>query len=368
MSSFEELLDAPLPSSLGIFEAADEEPKEDPKEEAEETEKDAKKDDKKTDSDREDIMKDIDDVLKDLDGVDIEKDDKDDFLSGDEDEIEIEDLDKDNIDDIFDSLSSALDSYDVDLEKDDDSITVSMKESADAEFEMDDSSMKDFEKEMGSDMKEEVEEEEVEEEVEEEGCQKEGCCGEGCDPDDPFCVDPEEEADIEDDLEELDTETSDTEKEELSPVDDKKADDMLAMVATPMLIKDELTAEESVKFFESVEADIAVSEGLIEEPALDDIYTEGVFASPNKPYKMTKQARMNQLYEVSVQIEARAHRDPLMKQLDKAYAIERRIKAQLRKKYGAPAKKRAIGYLRRLIKSKSGVLRNLGKKIAPPKR
>lgn len=362
MSNFEELLDAPLPSSLGIFEAADEEPKE----EAEETEKDAKKDDKKTDSDREDIMKDIDDVLKDLDGVDIEKDDKDDFLSGDEDEIEIEDLDKDNIDDIFDSLSSALDSYDVDLEKDDDSITVSMKESTDAEFEMDDSSMKDFEKEMGSDMKEEVEEE-VDGETEE-GCQKEGCCDEGCDPDDPFCVDPEEEADIEDDLEELDIETSDTEKEELSPVDDKKADDMLAMVATPMLIKDELTAEESVKFFESVEADIAVSEGLIEEPALDDIYTEGVFASPNKPYKMTKQARMNQLYEISVQIEARAHRDPMMKQLDKAYAIERRIKAQLRKKYDAPAKKRAIGYLRRLMKSKSGVLKNLAKKIAPPKR
>lgn len=361
MSSFEELLNAPLPSSLGIFEAADDEPKE----ENEETEKDAKKDDKKTNSDREDIMKDIDDVLKDLDGVDIEKDDKDDFLSGDEDEIEIEDLDKDNIDDIFDSLSSALDSYDVELEKDDDSITVSMKESADAEFEMDDSSMKDFEKEMGSDMKEEVEEG-----CSKDGCSEEGCQKEGCDPEDPFCVEPvdPEEADIEDDLEELDNETSDTEKEKLSPVDDKKADDMLAMVATPMLIKDELTAEESVKFFESVEADIAVSEGLIEEPALDDIYTEGVFASPNKPYKMTKQARLNQLYELSVQIEARAHRDPLMKQLDKAYAIERRIKAQLRNKYGAPAKKRAIGYLRRLIKSKSGVLKNLGKKIAPPKR
>lgn len=361
MSSFEELLNAPLPSSLGIFEAADDEPKE----ENEETEKDAKKDDKKTNSDREDIMKDIDDVLKDLDGVDIEKDDKDDFLSGDEDEIEIEDLDKDNIDDIFDSLSSALDSYDVDLEKDDDSITVSMKESADAEFEMDDSSMKDFEKEMGSDMKEEVEEG-----CSKDGCSEEGCQKEGCDPEDPFCVEPvdPEEADIEDDLEELNNETSDTEKEKLSPVDDKKADDMLAMVATPMLIKDELTAEESVKFFESVEADIAVSEGLIEEPALDDIYTEGVFASPNKPYKMTKQARLNQLYQLSVLIEAHAHRDPLKKQLDKAYAIERRIKAQLRNKYGALAKKRAIGYLRRLIKSKSGVLRNLGKKIAPPKR
>lgn len=341
MSAFEELLNAPLPSSKEMFESSKDEEKEEP-------EKDEKKDKAadETDSDREDIVKAIDDVLKDIDGVDIENKTKDEFVSGDDDEIEIEDLDKDSIDDIFDSLSSALDSFDnVDIEKDDEDITISMKESTDdMDLETDDADMKDLENSM------------------KEGCSKE----EGCDEDDPLCSigDPEED-DIEDDLAELDSETSDTEQEELDPIEDKKADEMLAMVATPMLIKDELTAEESVKFFESVEADIAVSEGLIEEPDLDDIYTEGVFASPNKPYKMTKQARMNQLYELSVQIEARAHRDPLMKQLDKAYSIERRIKAQLRKKYGVAAKKRAMVYLKRLMKSKSGVLKNLGKKIAP---
>ena len=95
----------------------------------------------------------------------------------------------------------------------------------------------------------------------------------------------------------------------------------------------ELTAEESVQFYESTDSDIAVSEGLIMESDVDDIFTEGVFASPNKPFKMTKRARFKQLYELSVQIEARAHRDPQMVKLDRAYKIERQIKANLRKKY-----------------------------------
>ena len=157
------------------------------------------------------------------------------------------------------------------------------------------------------------------------------------------------------------------ENEDLTPEEDQKADDMLAMVATPMLIKDELTAEESVNFYESADSDIAVDEGLIMESDLDEIFTEGVFASPNRPFKMTKKARFKQLYELSVQIEARAHRDPKMKQLDRAYKIERKIKAELRNKYGTAAKKRAMIYLKRLMKSKSGVLKNLGRKMLPNK-
>ena len=56
-----------------------------------------------------------------------------------------------------------------------------------------------------------------------------------------------------------------------------------------------------------------------------------------------------------------------MKQLDRAYKIERKIKAELRNKYGTAAKKRAMIYLKRLMKSKSGVLKNLGRKMLPNK-
>ena len=73
--------------------------------------------------------------------------------------------------------------------------------------------------------------------------------------------------------------------------DDAKADEMMAIATTPVLIRDELTAEEAVNFYESSDYDIAVNEGLVLESDVEDLYQEGVFASPNKPFKMTKKAR-----------------------------------------------------------------------------
>lgn len=179
--------------------------------------------------------------------------------------------------------------------------------------------------------------------------------------------DPDYPDDLEDDLDDIsdDDMEDDTDDipEPLDGEDDKRADDLMAIAATPMLLKDELTAEESAKFYESEEVDIAIDEGFILESDADDIYQEGVFANPNKPFKMTKKARFNQLYELSVQIEARMHNDPLYKKLQKAYAIERICKKELRKRYHPLAIKRAKVYLKRLMKSKSGVLKNIGKKI-----
>ena len=342
MTKFEELLNAPLPSTDPFYEAVkDEEEKDTGAEEGAEEKEDNKE---AKNDDRQSIVDKIEKALKDIENVSLAKKDADGFVSGDENEIELEDLDEDIVGDVHDAISSALEDFDsIKVEKDDDEVTISFEESVEEETD---------------DMPDEATEEDADEED-----------GEDDDIEDAL-DDLEDKSDdeLEDELSDIDPEDEDEpEEKELDPEEDKKADDMLAMVATPMLIKDELTAEESVKFYESVDGEIAVDEGLVMESSLDEIYTEGVFVSPNKPFKMTKQARLRQLYELSVQIEARAHRDPLMKQLDKAYAIERRIKKNLRQKYHAAATKRAKGYLMRLIKSKSGVLKNLGKKIAPTK-
>ena len=259
-----------------------------------------------------------------------------------------------------------------------------------------------------------------------EGCKNEGCRTEGCkteeddmselekllagDPESDDSADPGEEdeydsqlADIEglmsvgsdDDDEKEDDE--DDEKEEGSeediPVDpsmassvddptpapplegeaDQDADNMMAIIATPMIINDAMTVQEAADFLESGDAEIAVSEYLLLESAMDEMigdifggdqaYTESVFASPNKPFKMTKKARFNQLYELSLQIEARAHHDPFVPRIEKAYKIEREIKAGWRQRYGALAKKRAMKYLKRIMRSNSSGLKKAAKQF-----
>ena len=164
---------------------------------------------------------------------------------------------------------------------------------------------------------------------------------------------------IPDDLEDED----DVVPQPLEGEDDKKADEMMAIATTPILIRDELTAEEAAQFYESADYEIAVNEGLVLESDIEDLYQEGVFASPNKPFKMTKKARFRQLYEMSVLIEARMHNDPDYIKLEKAYRIERINKKKLRKKYHGLAIRRAKVYLKRIMNSKSGVLKNIGKKL-----
>lgn len=381
-SIFEDLLNSKLPSSF--MEAADDE---DTKDTEAEDEKEEKNDDKeqKKDSKRQSII----DKIEKAD-VKISKKDIDEFVSGETNEIEAKEDDYDALTDAFDKVDE------VEIEKDDDQVKIIYNESvedflenafsfmeeeidnveeSDDMDEPDDVEESDDMEETYADMQQESDDAE-----EEESC--DGCSDESSDYEDMFDSIDDEFDDVLDELEndvddeaidvadgdiDAEPELDDEPEEDLDEVEDKKADDMLAMVATPMLLKDELTAEESVNFYESVDAEIAVEEGLIEESSLDDLFQEGVFASPNKPFKMTKKARMNQLYELSIQIEGRAHRDPLMKKLDRAYAIERGIKKQLRKKYHAPALKRARGYLMRLMKSKSGVMKTLAKKIMPSK-
>lgn len=348
MRDFEDLLNEELPSHFLESEDAE-------KEDNEESE---------DDSVRQSIVDKVEEALEDIKGVKVDKDIIEDFVSGKKGEIGLDDLDDDIVDEVYDAISDALDDIkEVKVDKDDDEVVISVKKESvvadifDSVFESSD----DEDYNDSSDTSEEME--------------RGDCYSEEDDDDDILGDDyDDDDADVDDVLNELENETDDSEvsdgeptvdEPELDEVEDKKADDMLAMVATPMLIKDELTAEESVQFYESVDADIAMSEGLIEESDMDDLFEEGVFASPNRPFKMTKKARFRQLYELSVLIEAQAHRDPLKVKLDRAYAVERKIKKQLRQRYKAQAMKRAKGYLMRLMKSKSGVMKSLAKKIVP---
>ena len=208
---------------------------------------------------------------------------------------------------------------------------------------------------------------------EEDGEEEEACKSEECETKNEGCK-TEEEEDIPVDPTMASSVDDPTPAPPLEGEADKDADSMMAIVATPMILDDALTEEEARDFIESGDADIAVSEDLMLESALDDMvsnlfdgvsqaYTESVFASPNRPYKMTKKARLNQLYELSLQIEARAHHDPYVPRIEKAYKIERQIKAGWRKRYGALAMKRAKKYLKKLMNSKSSGLKKAAKRL-----
>lgn len=186
----------------------------------------------------------------------------------------------------------------------------------------------------------------------------------------PVDIDDEEE-----DLEPSDQEPEYDPEEEAEPLDsdeDQKADQLLAATATPILLENCCTVKEIANFTENGESEIAISEGLVLESDINQIlaelsevtsFTESTFASSTQKYKMTKKARFNQLYELSLQIEARAHHDPLYPKIQKAYKIERTIKKVWRKKYGNLAAKRAKGYLKKLMSSGSPTLKKAASSV-----
>lgn len=177
----------------------------------------------------------------------------------------------------------------------------------------------------------------------------------------------------EDELDEVDSVTSDADAE-LTPEEDIEADRIIDLAATPIILRNELSTESVREFCESEEFQIACDEGLLEESTMDtllesmgdlfndEVFTEAKFFSKNK-VQFTKEARMNQLFEVCVQAVARAKKDPLYFKLAKVQKLRRNLKAQLRVKYRAAAMKKAKEYLARLRKSRSNVIANMANKV-----
>ena len=196
------------------------------------------------------------------------------------------------------------------------------------------------------------------------------------DDDDDYEMDDDEEEEDDDEEEEAESKyrmpTSVDDPTPAEPVDaedDAEADHAMNLAATPMLLQEELTEADCGKMCESGEMDILVDEGFMMEADIGllgyegEDFMEGVFAPESRPFKMTKKARFQQLYALSLQIEARAHHDPFYPKMQKAYKIERTIKKGWEKRYGALAKRRALKYLKRLSKSKSPTVKKIVSKM-----
>ena len=188
-------------------------------------------------------------------------------------------------------------------------------------------------------------------------------------------IDPTLDDDVTpEDIDDVNTLTDDDENVELSPEEELEANRIIDLAATPIILKNELGTDALQEFCNSDDYTTAVDEGLLEESSLDmllesmgdlfndEVYTEAKFFSKNK-VQFTKEARMNQLFEVCVQAVARAKKDPLYFKLAKVQKLRRNLKAKLRAKYRTAAMKKAKEYLVRLKKSRSGVLSNMANKM-----
>ena len=145
---------------------------------------------------------------------------------------------------------------------------------------------------------------------------------------------------------------------------------MMGVAATTELIKSELSAEEQQKFYESVDAKIAVFENLLMESDLynrsGDVVTEGTRRIFQKTrVQFSKKDRLAQLFAVAVNVSAKSHNDPLYTKYQKILRIRRITRAKLRKKYRSEAIRRMKVYYQRLKNSKSPVLNKVAKSVAP---
>lgn len=189
----------------------------------------------------------------------------------------------------------------------------------------------------------------------------------------------DDDDDLGDDLDndDLDDEPEEEDEEEVDLDDQEEieADKYMSLVATPTVLKNELTEEECKEFAESADLDIAIEEGFFLESDEDNFFTEsadldlddlvleaGKFA-PKTKVVFSVADRKKQLFEVGVFASARAHNDRGYWKLQKLYRAERIEKAKLRKKYKAEALKRVKVYIARLKKSKSGILSKIADKI-----
>ena len=136
--------------------------------------------------------------------------------------------------------------------------------------------------------------------------------------------------------------------EPLTPAESNNVDGVIDAVATPLLLRESLNEDEIMEFVNSMDSDIAVSEGFLMEKTI---------------IKFDKKAKKAQLYEVAVAAVAREKKDPLYKKLNTVYKMERILKAKLRKKYNSQAQQKVKEYLTRAKRSKSGILSRIANKI-----
>jgi hypothetical protein len=184
--------------------------------------------------------------------------------------------------------------------------------------------------------------------------------------------DPEDLSDLE--LEELDRELASTaadikdDEVKLTPDEEKKADDMMQLAATTLLVKDALSDEEKREFVEDQEeVNTVLNEGFMTEADIEEIAndvevaTEAAYGSQMKII-LDRQSRMKQLRAIALNVVAAAKNDPDYKKYKKLMKAKKFYRLKLEKKYGSEANKRAKVYFNRLMKSGSKTMNKISKK------
>ena len=196
--------------------------------------------------------------------------------------------------------------------------------------------------------------------------------------------DEEEEFDIDDlsddELAALDAELSgeeikavaadgeDVPEETLTPEEEIKADDMMKVAATTMLVNDELNAEERASFLQDeAEVNTAINEGFLSEAVVnqmmvnDELVTEAKYGN-KMIIKLDAASKKKQLYALAVNVSAAAHNDKDYIKYKKLMKMKKILRARMNQKYKAEATKRMRVYFARLNKSGSKVLKNVADK------
>ena len=163
----------------------------------------------------------------------------------------------------------------------------------------------------------------------------------------------------------------------LTPDEEMHADDLMQVAGAAALIRGEMNAEERTALVESVsDLRIGMTEGFLNDSLIMDLKESVSDATMNddnafteaKIYnkttvRMSKKARLNQLFEIAVITCARAHNDPSYAKYKKACKIKKFYRAQMRQRYRSEAMKRMKILFARLKQSKSPIIKSLGKKV-----
>lgn len=204
-----------------------------------------------------------------------------------------------------------------------------------------------------------------------------GSAEEGVDTDDIEDVDDEGDFDPDDlddsELLALDKElTGDgvggDEEEHLTPEEEIKADDMMSVAATTMLVNDELSGDEKKEFCTSdIETGIVVREGFMTEADINDLAVACGALTTEAPYtnkmiiRLDAASKKKQLYALAVNVSAAAHNDPEYYKYKKIMKMKKIQRAKLERRYHGEAMKRMKVYYARLRKSKSKTMNKLAK-------
>lgn len=170
--------------------------------------------------------------------------------------------------------------------------------------------------------------------------------------------------DLEDET--VDTLAGDEEEIELTPEEEREADDTMALVATSMIVNDELNGDEKEKFITD-EGEVAVKEGFVSETDLLimskdlGLVKEGAY-NKKMIIRLDKESRMKQLFALGVRVSASAKNDPDYIKYKKILRMKKIYQKKLEKKYKTEAIKRMKVWWKRLSTSKSSTLKKIAQK------